>query len=165
MMLDWNLYAKELISMLGEVARVSPDVLRGYRTLSDAGKKTGRLDAKTRELIALGVAVTRQCDGCITTHTEAAIKAGATREELIEALGVAVAVNAGAALVYSARTLDAFTTHMQAGRPEEERLPSHSGIDATETDSREGFPASDPPSRTATTRTGRPGSSERDPHG
>ena len=63
-----------------------------------------------RELIALGVAATRQCDGCITVPTDAPVKAGATKEELIEALSVAIAVNAGAALVYSARTLDAFTT-------------------------------------------------------
>jgi len=55
--------------------------------------------------------VTRQRDGRITVHTDAAIKAGATSEELIEALGVAIAVNAGAALIYSARTLDAFTAH------------------------------------------------------
>jgi AhpD family alkylhydroperoxidase len=59
-------------------------------------------------LIALAVAVTARCDGCITVHSELAAKNGATKEELVEALGVAVAVNAGAALVYSARTLDAF---------------------------------------------------------
>jgi AhpD family alkylhydroperoxidase len=110
MMLDWNGYLKQITSTIGQLASVSPDLVRGYRALSDAGQKTGKLDAKTRELIALGVAVTRQCDGCITVHTEAAIKAGTTKEELVEALGVAVAVNAGAALVYSARTLDAFMT-------------------------------------------------------
>ena len=109
MMLDWNLYLKEITSTIGQIATVSPDIVRGYRAISDAGQKTGKLDAKTRELISLAVAVTRQCDGCITVHTDAALKAGATKEELVEALGVAVAVNAGAALVYSARTLDAFT--------------------------------------------------------
>jgi len=108
-MLDWNLYLKEITSTIGQIATVSPDIVRGYRAISDAGQKTGKLDAKTRELISLAVAVTRQCDGCITVHTDAALKAGATKEELVEALGVAVAVNAGAALVYSARTLDAFT--------------------------------------------------------
>jgi len=56
-------------------------------------------------LIALAVAVTRQCDGCIITHTDAAIKQGATREEIVEALGVAVAVNAGAALIFSSRVM------------------------------------------------------------
>ena len=60
-----------------------------------------------RELIALAVAVTLRCDGCITVHTDAAIKQGATREEIAEALGVAIAVNAGAALVYSTRVMDA----------------------------------------------------------
>jgi AhpD family alkylhydroperoxidase len=109
MMLDWNLYLKQITSAIGQIATVSPDIVRGYRAISDAGQKTGKLDAKTRELISLAVAVTRQCDGCITVHTDAALKAGATKEELVEALGVAVAVNAGAALVYSARTLDAFT--------------------------------------------------------
>jgi AhpD family alkylhydroperoxidase len=54
------------------------------------------------------VAVTRQCDGCIVVHTDAAIKEGATREEIVEALGVAVAVNAGAALIFSSRVMDAF---------------------------------------------------------
>jgi AhpD family alkylhydroperoxidase len=109
MMLDWNLYLKQITSTIGQIATVSPDIVRGYRAISDAGQKTGKLDAKTRELISLAVAVTRQCDGCITVHTDAALKAGATKEELVEALGVAVAVNAGATLVYSARTLEAFT--------------------------------------------------------
>jgi AhpD family alkylhydroperoxidase len=114
MMLDWNGYLKQLMSTIGEIGTASPDIVRGYRALSDAGQKTGKLDGKTRELIALGVAVTRQCDECITVHTHAAIKAGATKEELIEALGVAIAVNAGAALVYSARTLDAFVAKTSA---------------------------------------------------
>ena len=61
--------------------------------------------------LVLAVAVTRQRDGCISVHTDAALKAGVAKEELVEALGAAVAVNAGAALGYSARTLDAFTAN------------------------------------------------------
>jgi AhpD family alkylhydroperoxidase len=109
MMLDWNTYRRELIAGIGQIGKISPDVVRGYRELSDAGARTGKLDAKTRELIALAVAVTRQCDGCIAVHTDAAVKHGATREEITEALGVAIAVNAGAALVYSARVMDAYS--------------------------------------------------------
>lgn len=107
MMMDWNGYLKDLLASIGKLAELSPDTVRGYRTLSDAGKKTNHLDEKTRQLIALAVAVTTRCDGCITVHTDAAIKAGASKEEIAEALGVAVALNAGAALVYSARVLDA----------------------------------------------------------
>ncbi len=108
MMLDWIEYHRQLGTSIAEIAKISADTVRGYKTLSEAGAKTNKLDAKTRELISLAVAVTRQCDGCITVHTDAAIKAGATRDEIAEALGVAVARNAGAALVYSARVMDAY---------------------------------------------------------
>jgi AhpD family alkylhydroperoxidase len=106
MMLDWNGYQKELGGRLGELAKLSPDTLRGYTTLSAANAKTTHLGEKTRQLISLAVAVTTRCDGCITFHTDAALKAGASREEISETLGVAVAMNAGAALIYSARVLD-----------------------------------------------------------
>jgi AhpD family alkylhydroperoxidase len=108
MMMDWNEYRKQVGAAVADIAKISPDTVRGYSQISGAAGKTGHLDAKTRELIALAVAVTRQCDGCITVHIDAAVKAGATREELMDALSVAVAMNAGAALVYSARALDAY---------------------------------------------------------
>ncbi len=114
-MLDWIAYQKEIAARTAEIARVNPEIIRGYRGLSDAGKSTDLLGPKVRELIALAVAVTRQCDGCITTHTDAAIRHGATREEIVEALGVAVAVNAGAALVYSTRVMDAFSARTTGG--------------------------------------------------
>jgi len=107
MMIDWNDYQRQLLHTIGQIGSISPDTVRGYRTLSDAPGKIGALDAKTHELIALAVAVSLRCDGCITTHASAAIKSGASKEEIIEALGVAISVNAGAALVYSARVLDA----------------------------------------------------------
>lgn len=110
-MLDWNAYRGELSSRIGELAKLSPDIVRGYSTLSKAGERTGHLDAKTRELIALAVAVTTRCDGCITVHVHDALAQGATREEIAEALGVAIALNAGAALVYSARVMDAVDNH------------------------------------------------------
>ncbi|WP_158884158.1 carboxymuconolactone decarboxylase family protein [Rhodanobacter sp. L36] len=113
-MMDWLQYRKELTGRIGEIGKLSPDTLAGYQTLSKAGAKTGQLDAKTRELIALAVAVTTRCDGCITVHTGEALKHGASREEVAEALGVAVALNAGAAMVYSARVMDAMNQHAPA---------------------------------------------------
>jgi AhpD family alkylhydroperoxidase len=114
MMHDWNTYQTQVLATIGDLAQISPGTMRGYRELSNAGAKANLLGAKTRELIALAVAVTRQCDGCITIHTDAAIKQGATREEIVEALGVAIAVNAGAALVYSARVMDALSAKTAA---------------------------------------------------
>jgi AhpD family alkylhydroperoxidase len=110
-MLDWQEYQKQVLARIGDIGKLSPDTVKGYRTLSDAGKHTNHLDAKTRELIALAVAITSRCDGCITVHADAALKAGASREEIAEALGVAVALNAGAALVYSARVMDAVAAY------------------------------------------------------
>jgi AhpD family alkylhydroperoxidase len=69
------------------------------------------LGEKMRELISLAVAVTLRCDGCIAVHTDAALRHGATREEIAESLGVAVSVSAGAALVYSTRVMDAVKEH------------------------------------------------------
>jgi len=106
-MLDWNEYRTQLMDSIGNLAAASPDTVKGYQVLSSAGQKTNVLDAKTRELIALAVAVTTRCDGCISVHSKRAREEGATTEEIAEALGVAVALNAGAALVYSSRALDA----------------------------------------------------------
>jgi AhpD family alkylhydroperoxidase len=107
-MLDWDGYRKQLATAISEIAKTAPDLVRGYRMLATSRPKSGALDAKTRELVALAVSVTVRCDGCITTHVDLARKQGATADEITDALGIAVMVNAGAALVYSARTLDAF---------------------------------------------------------
>jgi AhpD family alkylhydroperoxidase len=113
-MIDWNAYRQQVVAGVGDLAKLSPDTVRGYGAMGGAGQKTGQLDAKTRELIALAVAVTLRCDGCITVHIDAARKLGATKEEVAEALGVAVSINAGAAIVYSARTLDAYAASAEA---------------------------------------------------
>jgi AhpD family alkylhydroperoxidase len=107
-MLDWNKYRQQLMARIGEIAKISPDTVKGYQALSTAGQKTNLLGPKVRELISLAVAVTVRCDGCIAVHTEAAARHGASRDEITEALATATAVNAGAALVYSARVLDAY---------------------------------------------------------
>ena len=107
MLLDWAGYRTQIARRVAEIGRLSPDTVRGYRGLGQAGERADVLGPKMRELIALAVAVTRRCDGCIAIHTEAALRHGATREEIAEALGVAVAVNAGATLVFSTRVMDA----------------------------------------------------------
>jgi AhpD family alkylhydroperoxidase len=123
-MLDWNGYRQQLAATIAEIAKAEPDLVRGYRMLATSRAKSGALDAKTRELVALAVAVTLRCDGCITTHVDLARRQGATADEITDALGIAVMVNAGAALVYSARTLDAF--HSGAPPAAASGMPSQS---------------------------------------
>jgi alkylhydroperoxidase/carboxymuconolactone decarboxylase family protein YurZ len=60
-MLDWNSYCKQLVAGVGEIAKISPDTVRGYTTIGGAGVNTDHLGAKTRELVALAVAITLRC--------------------------------------------------------------------------------------------------------
>jgi len=115
MLFDWNTYQAELTKSIPEFAKLSPDSLKGYQVLSAANSKNSLLGGKIRQLISLAVAVTTRCDGCITFHTDAALKAGATKQEIAEALGVAMAMNAGAALIYSLRALDSVDAHAHQG--------------------------------------------------
>ncbi|MFZ4878812.1 carboxymuconolactone decarboxylase family protein [Janthinobacterium sp. Mn2066] len=107
MMQDWNTYRDSLLQRVGDVARLTPDVMRGLMAVEGAAVKSGKLEPKMHELIALAVAVTTRCDGCIAVHTKKAVEHGASLEEIAEALSVAIALNAGAALTYSARVLEA----------------------------------------------------------
>ena len=104
-MMNWNDYFASLMNRVGEFGKLAPETMRGLNTLGNVPAR--HLDPKLHELIALSVAVTTRCDGCISVHSQAALKHGATHEEIAEALGVAIALNAGAALTYSARVFDA----------------------------------------------------------
>jgi AhpD family alkylhydroperoxidase len=85
-----------------------PQVYAGYRELHDAALAPGVLDAKTKELIALAIAVGKECDGCIAAHAHAAALHGAVPGEVAEAIGVTFLMNGGPATVYGARAFDAF---------------------------------------------------------
>jgi AhpD family alkylhydroperoxidase len=85
-----------------------PQVYAGYKELHDASLAPGVLDAKTKELIALAIAVSKECDGCIAAHAHAAVQHGATPAEAAEAIGVTFLMNGGPATVYGARAFDAF---------------------------------------------------------
>ena len=107
MMNNWTEHLGNLRKGGKALADHNPAVVQAYRGLNAALGEGQALDAKTRELIALAVAVTTRCDGCIAIHAKEALAQGATQQEIVDALGVAISLNAGAALVYSARALDA----------------------------------------------------------
>jgi AhpD family alkylhydroperoxidase len=85
-----------------------PTVYEGYAALGKAAMSDGALDAKTKELIALAIAVTRQCDGCIASHARGAARSGATAAEVADALGVAILMNGGPGTVHAPRAFEAF---------------------------------------------------------
>ena len=92
-------------------------MLEGYKALATAAMAPGEVDAKTKELIALAIAITRQCDGCIASHARSAAKKGATRAEVAETLGVAIMMNGGPGTVYGPRALAAYDDFAAATPP------------------------------------------------
>jgi AhpD family alkylhydroperoxidase len=98
----------ELRQPVRELREHIPDVFHGYAAMSGAVFVDGALDARTKELIALAIAVTKQCDGCMASHARAAAMRGATEAEVAEALGVAIAMNGGPGTVHAPRAFEAF---------------------------------------------------------
>jgi AhpD family alkylhydroperoxidase len=102
-----------------ELRHAIPQVYAGYKELHDAALAPGALDTRTKELIALAIAVSKECDGCIAAHAHAAVQHGARPEEAAEAIGVTFLMNGGPATVYGARAFAAFQEFysQRAGQP------------------------------------------------
>lgn len=107
---NWTEHNAHMKQSFGKLAQSHPKMFDAYKALMAAAGAES-LDAKTRELIAIAVAVTTRCDGCIAAHAEAAVKAGATESEVAGALATAIAMNAGAAYTYSMHALEAIAAN------------------------------------------------------
>ncbi len=105
---DWQAMATELTGEIRSLRTGAPDVMKGFSALAQAALKAGALDTRTKELIALAIAVATRCDGCIAFHAEAAMKQGASREQVLETMGMAVYMGAGPSGMYAAQALEAF---------------------------------------------------------
>ncbi|BBP74147.1 carboxymuconolactone decarboxylase family protein [Pseudomonas gingeri NCPPB 3146 = LMG 5327] len=108
MFLNWSELLPTIKNAFGALSKSNPKMVQAYMKLGEAAAENNVLDAKTRELISIAVAISTRCDGCIGAHTDAAIKAGATREEVAAALATAISLNAGAAYIYSLHALEAY---------------------------------------------------------
>jgi len=100
--------ATDLSVSINRLRKGIPDTMRGFSAMATAATAEGSLDPKTKELIATAIGVAVRCEGCIASHTKAAEKNGASREEILETLGMAVYMGGGPSVVYAAQALDAF---------------------------------------------------------
>ena len=82
--------------------------MTGFNEFATAAKKEGALDLKHKELIAIAIAVSVKCTGCIGFHVQSFVKLNGTREELSEALAMAVYMGGGPSIVHSAEALSAY---------------------------------------------------------
>ena len=97
----------QLRGQLKELKDKTPEVMAGFGALHKAAMTDEALTTKTKELIALAIAVAVRCDGCVVYHIADALRAGATAQEITEAIGVAVLMGGGPAAIYGAQALEA----------------------------------------------------------
>src|SRR5271157_6136673 len=98
---DWPNIATELTGLVKQLRVGAPDTMKAFSAMAQAASQPKALDTKTKELIALGIAVAVRCDPCITFHVESARKHGATRDEVMETVGMAIYMGAGPSVMYA----------------------------------------------------------------
>ncbi|KAB2940165.1 MAG: carboxymuconolactone decarboxylase family protein [Hyphomicrobium sp.] len=120
---DWIETTRTLSAGLRQLRGGAPEVMKAFSSIAQAALKTGALDTKTKELIALAIGVATRCDDCIALHAKAASERGATSEEILETLGMAIYMGAGPSVMYAAHALEAYNQFAQ-GRAEPPAAPA-----------------------------------------
>ncbi|MBR0660039.1 carboxymuconolactone decarboxylase family protein [Neoroseomonas oryzicola] len=105
---DWPALAAGLSGPLKELRGGAAEVMKGFSAVARAALEPKALDATTKELIALGISVATRCAPCIAYHAEAAVKLGATRDEVMETMGMAIYMGAGPSVMYAAQAVEAY---------------------------------------------------------
>ena len=108
MHIDWKSLTGELLGPLRELRGGAPEVMKHFSGIAQSALAAKALDTKTKELIALGISVAIRCDDCIGFHAKAAVEQGATREEVLETLGMAIYMGAGPSAMYASHAIEAF---------------------------------------------------------
>ena len=108
-------YYDQLNELMNTLGKEIPDTMVGFGQLHKQAMTEGALSAKTKELIALAIAITVRCDGCIAYHVHDAILAGATRSEIVESIGVAILMGGGPSTIYGSEALSAFDQFESVG--------------------------------------------------
>lgn len=106
---NWPEMTKELSAQLRNVRAGAPEVMKAFSAVAQAAVAPKALDTRTKELIALAIAVAIRCDDCIAFHAKAAVDHGASRDEVLETLAMAIYMGAGPSVMYASHALEAAT--------------------------------------------------------
>ena len=108
--MDWDGFMDETVANITALSREMPGTVKGFNQMGAYAKKDGALSEKTKEIMALGIAIATRCDSCIGFHVKSLIRLGITRAELCEALAMATYMGGGPSYAYSAKALKAYET-------------------------------------------------------
>lgn len=99
-MANYSEKAKAVFDFVGTLSKEYPGIAQGFATMHKAAGEEGSLTVKQKELIALGIAIAIRCEGCISCHVQDSLKAGASQQDIVETIGVAVLMGGGPSVVY-----------------------------------------------------------------
>lgn len=106
---DWPRMTEEMTAAVGALRKgESAEVMKGFGAIARAALEPKALDTKTKELVALGIAVAVRCEPCVAFHAKAAVKEGASRAEVMETINTAIYMGAGPSVMYGAKALEAY---------------------------------------------------------
>ncbi len=108
-------YFDQLTGLMNALGKEIPGPMAGFGQLHKESMTDGALSAKFKELMALAIAITVRCDGCIAYHVHDALRSGATRPEIAEAIGVAILMGGGPSAIYGSEALMALEQFETAG--------------------------------------------------
>ena len=108
MIKQWAEHTDDIKALMRTMRGDTPNVMKAFSGLAQAALAPQALDAKSKELIALGISVAIRCDDCIGFHVKAALDHGATRAEIVETLGMAIYMGAGPSVMYATHALEAY---------------------------------------------------------
>ena len=106
--MSWQDKLKDTRTGLRNLNGAIPEVTQAFGGLSKAVKQGGVLDFKTKEFVALGIAVAGRCEDCIGLHIETLIKADATRSEVADVLAMAIQMGGGPSMMYAAKAMSCY---------------------------------------------------------
>ncbi|QUD88734.1 carboxymuconolactone decarboxylase family protein [Phenylobacterium montanum] len=115
---DWREVTEDLTAALRPLRSGAAEPMKAFSALARAALEPKALSLKTKELIALAISVATRCDACIAFHAEAAQRHGASREEVMETMGMAIYMGAGPSVMYAAQALEAFDQFAAEREPE-----------------------------------------------
>ena len=107
MIKDYSKNYNDLSKLMNELGTKISSTMKGFDDLHKASISEGALSTKTKELIALGIAITVRCDGCIAFHVHDALTSGATSQEIIETIGVSILMGGGPSVIYGCEAMEA----------------------------------------------------------
>jgi AhpD family alkylhydroperoxidase len=106
--MSWSDFMDDTVSRIAVLQKETPETMAGFNRMGKAAKTNGALTEKTKELIALGIAISTRCESCIAFHVKSLVRLETTRDEFCEALAMIAYMGGGPSVAFSAKALEAY---------------------------------------------------------